>query len=152
MHRLTVARTLAATATAMASAAAIAAFAAPAHAAATPALSSTGRSDACVSWGCGSATWTWGKTSIPTINMSVNDTACNDLGVGVQFGLRYTDGQAWAGPIHWSGRNCHEGYSQTPTLSYSGSKPIETAWVVIWQKGHGDPTGAAGNHVDNPYT
>lgn len=147
MHRLTVARTLAAAVIASA-----AAIAPAAHAAATPSLNSTGRSDACVSWGCGSATWTWGKTSIPTISMSVNDTACNDLGVGVQFGLRYTDGQAWAGPIHWSNRNCHEGYYQTPTLSYSGSKPVETAWVVIWQKGNGDPTGAVGNHVDNPYT
>jgi hypothetical protein len=125
--------------------------AAPAHASVAPA--STGRSDACTSWGCGSGTWTWGKTSLPDISMSVNDTACNDLGVGIQLNITYTTGARWAGPIHWSGYNCHEGYYPWYGLSYDGSTPIQSARVVIWQKSDsGAPTGYGGNFVDNPYT
>jgi hypothetical protein len=113
----------------------------------------TGRSDACTSWGCGSATWTWGKSSLPSVSMSVNDTACNSLGVGIQLNFTYTNGSRHAGPIHWSSYDCHQGYYPWHGLSYSGTTPIQSIRVVIWQEDtDGSPTGVGGNFVDNPLT
>lgn len=118
-------------------------LAAPAHAASVVPASS-GRSDACTSWGCGSGTWTWGKSALPAVSMSVNDTDCNGLGAGIQLNVTFTTGARWAGPIHWSGYDCHQGYYLWNNLSYSGSTPIQSARLVIWQKDtDGSPTGYA---------
>ena len=70
----------------------------------------------------------------------------------MQLQLRTVDGLGWGGPIHWSRKNCRQGYDAWYGLSYRGRQDIEWVRVVIWQRGDGKPTGAGGRRIDNPLT
>lgn len=115
------------------------------------AAASTGRSDACPAYACGSATLTFtSRNAVKPLNESIRDTSCNGNLAWVKVRFRYTDGTTEETPGRFAYSNCGAGYRSYNGLYWGPtSKNIAGAWVII---GDGFNPTVAGNYVDNPYS
>lgn len=112
---------------------------------------STGRSDVCNTYVCGSGTFTWGTTKL-TGAMSVKDNECDKHGVGIYIDVLHSDGSWKRGAIHYNDNGCHAGYSVFKGLTWTDSKRIAGFRVVGLRSNNTHTNYYNGTFVDNPLT
>ncbi|MGL5929992.1 MAG: hypothetical protein ACRCY8_13750 [Dermatophilaceae bacterium] len=122
----------------------------PASATTSAEAASTGRSDSCPSWACGSATVTFQDADdLSPVNTSVRDTSCNGSRAFVRLRVYYTDGTNELTPARQDGPSCDSSYTSFNGLAWSASKRISGFRVNV---GDGVNGSRDGNYVDNPFT
>jgi hypothetical protein len=113
-----------------------------------PALAAS-RSDGCVEWACGSATFTFdGEHRIRGISMSIKDTLCNGHIAFIRFRVHYVDGTSYTGPERKASSTCGADPTVYNGLAFGPStKIIRGAQVLVGDEPHGN---SGGRYVDNP--
>lgn len=117
----------------------------------SPALAAS-RSEKCVAWACGSATFTFDTNHlIINASLSIKDPLCNGSTSFLQFRVHYVDGSSSTSGKRYDKTNneaCDTLYDVYPATSFGpSSRIIKGAQVLV---GDGINGVASGNIVDNP--
>lgn len=111
---------------------------------------STGRSDSCPQWACGSTTITFQDAySANPVNLSIRDTACNGAVAYVKIHYYYVGGGSGYTSPRSASTVCGAGYSSFSSTLRLTSGKLAGVRVQVGDSINGN---VDGNYVDNPYS